>query len=57
MTSNLKGKLGGNISKFYLENFCINCERPLTKCKYKNAKENDYKSMFNNRKANIDNFT
>lgn len=56
-TSILKGKLGENICKFHLENFCINCERPFTKCKCKNAKENDYKNMFNNKKTIIDNFT
>lgn len=56
--SNLKGKyIKENVCKFHLENFCIICERPLTKCKCKNVKENDYKNRFNNKKALIDNFT
>lgn len=56
-TSNLKGNLGENICKFYLKNFCINCERPLTKCKYKNAKKMIIKVCLTIKKQILDNFT
>ena len=56
-TSNLKGKLGENICKFYLKNFCINCERPLTKCKYKNAKKMIIKACLTIKKQILHNFT